>query len=60
MNKISKEKTSNSKKVDKNKSNKQTNKNYEDYGYDFIPTLDEWLNVDEQRDKAEELEDMSD
>ncbi|MBQ8043849.1 MAG: hypothetical protein IJ272_06860 [Clostridia bacterium] len=55
-------------KVDKNKQNKDKNfkkvdinrisKDHEDYGYDFVPTLDEWLNIDEQRERTEELEDI--
>lgn len=40
--------------------NKGINKGHENYGYDFVPNLDEWLNIDEQREKVEELEDMSD
>ena len=60
MNKKTNKNTSNSKKVDKNKDNKGTNKDHEDYGYDFVPTLDEWLNIDEQKERTEELEDMSD
>ena len=59
MNKKQKEKASSSKTVDKNQDNKDINKDHEDYGYDFIPTLDEWLNIDEQKERAEELEDMS-
>ena len=60
MNKKQKGKTTNSKKVDKNKENKDINKDHEDYGYDFVPILDEWLNIDEQKERTEELEDMSD
>ena len=60
MNKKQKTDTSNSKKVDKTRGNKGTTKDHEDYGYDFIPTLDEWLNIDEQKERTEELEDMSD
>lgn len=60
MNKKQKESTFISKKVDKTGENKEINKDHEDYGYDFVPTLDEWLNIDEQRERTEELEDMSD
>ncbi len=60
MNKEQKTDASNSKKVDKVKENKDINKDHEDYGYDFVPTLDEWLNIDEQKERTEELEDMSD
>ena len=60
MNKKQKRDISNSKKVDKSGANKDINKDHEDYGYDFVPTLDEWLNIDEQRERTEELEDMSD
>ena len=38
--------------------NKQFNKVHEDYAYDFIPHLNEWLNIDEQKEKVEELEDI--
>ena len=50
-----KQKTAKNKEKVKNKVS-----DHEDYGYDFVPTLDEWLNIDEQREKAEELEDISD
>ncbi len=43
-----------SKKVDRSK----INKDHEDYGYDFVPGFNEWLNIDEQREKTEELEDI--
>ena len=56
-------------KVDKNKQNNanstkkvdkvKISKDHEDYGYDFVPTLDEWVNIDEQREKVKELEDIS-
>ena len=46
--------TNKTKVVDKSK----INTDHEDYGYDFVPTLDEWLNIDEQREKTEELEDI--
>lgn len=39
--------------------NKDTNlKREEDYGYDFIPTLNNSLNIDEQKVKAKKLEDI--
>jgi len=60
VNKKQKTDTTNSKKVDKEKESKDINKDHEDYGYDFVPTLDEWLNIDEQKERTEELEDMSD
>lgn len=60
MNKKQKEKASNSKKVDKTHVNEGINKDHEDYGYDFIPILEEWLNIDEQKERTEELENMSD
>ena len=31
---------------------------HEDYGYDFVPGFNEWLNIDEQKEKTEELEDI--
>lgn len=30
----------------------------EEYSYDFIPTLNEWVNIDEQKEKVKELEDI--
>ena len=33
-------------------------KQQEDYGYDFIPTLDNSLNIDEQKVKAKRLENI--
>lgn len=60
MNKKPKENSSNSRKVDKKKESKNINKDHEDYGYDFVPTVDEWLNIDEQKEKTEELEEISD
>ena len=45
---------SSDKKVDKPK----ISKDHEDYGYDFVPTLGEWVNIDEQREKTKELEDI--
>ncbi len=30
----------------------------EDYGYDFVPTLDNSLNIDEQKVKAKRLENI--
>ena len=47
--------------VDENKLNKNegTNLKYEeDYGYDFVPTLNNSLNIDEQKVKTKELEDI--
>lgn len=38
--------------------NLRSNKGHEDYGYDFVPALNEWVNIDEQRQKAKELEDI--
>ena len=51
--------------LNKQKQNKVNNctkkdKNKETYDYDFVPNLNEWLNIDEQRERTEELEDMSD
>jgi len=60
VNKKQKGNTSSSKKVEKKEQNIDINKDHEDYGYDFVPTLDEWLNIDEQKERTEELEDMSD
>lgn len=41
-----------------NVDNNKINKDHEDYGYDFIPHLNEWVNIDEQKDKVKELEDI--
>jgi len=60
VNKKQKGNTSSSKKVEKKEQNIDINKDHEDYGYDFVPTLDEWLNIDEQKERTEELENMSD
>lgn len=54
MDKEKRNKKNTTKKVDKQK----INDDREDYAYDFIPTLDEWVNIDEQREKAKELEDI--
>ncbi len=51
----------NNKIVNENKLNKNegTNlKHEEDYGYDFVPALNNSLNIDEQKVKAKELEDI--
>lgn len=54
--------------VDKNKENTyeysksgkiiKDNKFKEEYSYDFIPNLDKWLDIDEQRKNAKRLEDI--
>ena len=47
--------------VDENKLNKNegTNLKHEEaYGYDFVPTLDNSLNIDEQKDMARRLENI--
>lgn len=54
MNKNKTKKELKNKKVDR----KKTNKDHEDYGYDFVPTLNEWVNIDEQKQKVKELEDI--
>lgn len=35
------------------------NKFKEEYSYDFIPNLENWLDIDEQRKNAKRLEDIS-
>ena len=40
-----------------NKSVDETSRN-KDYGYDFIPTLNSSLNIDEQKVKAKRLENI--
>ena len=38
--------------------NKKIREDHEDYGYDFVPHLNEWVNIDEQKEKVQELEDI--
>lgn len=46
-------------KDDKKKKEKSKENSYsEEYGYDFVPSLNEWLNIDEQRENAKRLEDI--
>lgn len=54
MNKENKNKGKKLNKVD----NLIQNQDHEDYGYDFVPTLNEWVNIDEQRQRTKELEDI--
>lgn len=54
MDKDNKKNNYKAKKVD----NKKMNTDHEDYGYDFVPHLNEWVNIDEQREKTKELEDI--
>lgn len=42
----------------KNVNNRKLSNDHEDYGYDFVPNLNEWLNIDEQKEKAKKLEDI--
>ena len=32
--------------------------NDEEYGYDFIPSLNEWLNIDEQKENVKRIQDI--
>ena len=52
MEKNSKNKSKNCKKCGKNNMSKDI------YGYDFVPELANVLNIDEQKEKAKELEDI--
>ena len=52
MEKNSRKKTENCKKCGK------TNRSEDIYGYDFVPALANVLNIDEQKEKARELEDI--
>ena len=36
----------------------KTNRSEDIYGYDFVPELSHALNIDEQKEKAKELEDI--
>ena len=38
--------------------NQKKDIDHEDYGYDFVPGFNEWLNIDEQKERTEELEEM--
>ncbi len=35
------------------------NNNIDPYGYDFVPTISHWTNIDEQRKQVEYLENIS-
>lgn len=35
---------------------KRDNKNLKNSGYDFVPRLDHWTNIDEQKIKVKEIE----
>lgn len=48
----------NKKKVKNGKICGKTNKSEDIYGYDFVPELANVLNIDEQKEKACELEDI--
>lgn len=54
MDKQGKKAQSNLQKVDKEKNSQD----HEDYGYDFVPHLNEWVNIDEQKEKTKQLEDI--
>lgn len=54
VDKQNKNKTNNSKKVDKTRQNSS----HEEHEYNFIPNLNEWLNIDKQRERTKELEDI--
>lgn len=49
---------SNNKKVNSCKTCGKNNKSEDIYGYDFVPELANVLNIDEQKEKAHELEDI--
>jgi len=46
------------KKVNNGKVCGKTNRSEDIYGYDFVPELANVLNIDEQKEKAKELEDI--
>lgn len=48
----------NKKKVKNSKVCGKTNRSEDIYGYDFVPELANVLNIDEQKEKAKELEDL--
>lgn len=37
---------------------KKDNNNIDPYGYDFVPTISHWTNIDEQRKEVEHLENI--
>lgn len=48
----------------KNKNNKlirKKNKNFSEdqYGYDFVPTLSHWTNIDEQKREVKKMENIT-
>lgn len=54
MNKKNKNIKEKKQQVEKIEHNKEDDTN----AYDFIPNLHEWVNIDEQKNKAKELEDI--
>lgn len=48
----------NKKYLEKRKKCGKTNRSKDIYGYDFVPSLANVLNIDEQKEKARELEDI--
>lgn len=52
MNKQDNKKAQNKKFVEKSEEYK------EEYSYDFIPTLHEWVNIDEQKENVHRLENI--
>ena len=37
---------------------KKDNNNVDPYGYDFVPTISHWTNIDEQRNNVKHLENI--
>lgn len=48
-----------SKKKNKGYDVKKDNNNQDPYGYDFVPTIAHWTNIDEQRKDVQHLENIS-
>ena len=48
-----------SKKKNKGFDTKKDNNNIDPYGYDFVPTIAHWTNIDEQRKDVNRLENIS-
>lgn len=57
MDKKNKKQTNNKENVKKNISKTKDDEHIQ-YDYDFIPTLTNWVNIDDQKETAKRLEDI--
>ena len=44
--------------VNKDRRASNTSSYNEEYGYDFVPSLNQWVNIDEQNEITKRLEDI--